>query len=326
MKNCLIFNHHSLPFDTRDAADRAMPEFLKICIEAKNAGLTTILADQTVDPSWFRVELAHGYYWQNWHEQQAGAGDRDAIRAFRSIATQSPFFNMQDAGDGVDLFEVSLCGRKDYIAVCAAVWHEAPMASFETREPWSDSPLKVQVSRLNVETEEFECENVQIQNFYSYAVFHRHLPELLDRRDASVASGKEIGKRLEELYPGVLLCGKAPQQLNNWSASLTILEQVKHSLLILSQFTVKWQRGEISEYRAETLRDCGLRFEVSRESTTVRNTPKLRSEREFWLPTGSQEYFEQHIKLSSGYRIHFYPDSETHQIYIGYIGPHLRLR
>ncbi len=325
MKNCLIFNHHSLPFDTRDAADRAMPEFLKICIEAKNAGLKTILADQTVDPSWFRLELFQGYYWKNWHDQQATARNLDAIRAFRSIATQSPLFNMQDADKGADLFEVTLCGRKDYSAVCACAWHEAPMVSFETREPWIDSPLQVQVSRLNIETAEIDCENVEIQNFYSYAIFHRHLPELLDRRDAGLASGKEIVKQLEELYPGVLLCGKAPQQLNNWSASLTILEQVKHSLLILSQFVVKWQRGEISDYRAETLRDCGLRFEVSGESTTIRNTPKLRSEREFWLPIGKQAYFEQHIKLASGYRLHFYPDSETHQIYIGYIGPHLPL-
>jgi len=326
MRDCLIFNHHSLPFDTRDAADGAIPEFLKICIEAKIAGLKTILADQTVDTSWFRLELSKGYYWQNWHDQQKSGKNRDVIRAFRSIATQSPLFNMQDTDNGADLFEVSLCGCKDYSAVCAAVWHEAPMTSFETREPWTDSPLQVQITRLNIETEEVECENAEIQNFYNHAVFHQCLPELLAKRDAGLASGKEIVKQLEELYPGVLLCGKAPQQLNNWSASLAILEQVKRSLLILSQFVVKWQHNEILQYRAETLRDCGLPFEVSGESSAVRTAPKLRSEREFWLPSGKQASFEQHIKLSSGYRLHFYPDSETHQIYIGHIGPHLRLR
>jgi hypothetical protein len=33
-----------------------------------------------------------------------------------------------------------------------------------------------------------------------------------------------------------------------------------------------------------------------------------------------------HIKMSFGYRLHFYPDNETGEIFIGYIGPHLSKR
>ena len=30
--------------------------------------------------------------------------------------------------------------------------------------------------------------------------------------------------------------------------------------------------------------------------------------------------------LCNGYRLHFYPDSDTKKVYVGYIGPHLRLK
>jgi len=69
-----------------------------------------------------------------------------------------------------------------------------------------------------------------------------------------------------------------------------------------------------------------LPFDHCNTAETVRNTPSLKREREFWLPNGQKKYFEQHIKMSSGYRLHFFPDNETRQVYVGYIGPHLKLR
>lgn len=326
MTDSLVFNHHSLPFNHPDTAEKAVPDFLKSCIKAKNAGLKTILVDHGVDTSWYRLELAPEYFLQNWYERQKDDENCDIIRAFRSIATQSPFFNANDISDGADLFEVSLDGCKDYTALSAAAWHESPLVSFGTRELWIISPLLITISRLNPATTEIENNNAEIHNFYNYSVLSLFLPELQARRNASLESGKEIVNRFKELYPGVLLCGKATQQLGNWSASLTVLDQVKQVLTTLSEFSQKWQKGEIDEYRAQILRDLGLAFQVSGESQTVRNTPKLRREREFWLPSGRQEFFEQHIKLTFGYRFHFFPDTTTRRIYLGYIGPHLRLR
>ncbi len=326
MTDCLVFNHHSLPFDHSDIAERAVPDFLKTCIEAKNAGLRTILVDQEVDGFWYRLELAPGFFWQNWYERHQSAENRDIIRAFRAIATQSPFFDIDDIADGADLFETTLGGCKDYSAVSAAAWHESPLVSFATRQPWNMSPLSVTITRLNPVTAEIEDEDANIQNFYNYSVLSRYLPDLLRRRNAALESGKEIFNRFNELYPAISLCGKAAQQLNNWSASLTVLEQVKGSLTVLNAFSSKWQNNQFAEYRNESLRDLGLSFQVSGESHTVRDNPRLRREREFWLPRGNQEFFELHVKMSFGYRMHFFPDNVTRQIYVGYIGPHLRLR
>jgi hypothetical protein len=324
--NYLVFNHHSLPFDHRGDAEAAVPDFLKMCIEAQNAGIRIILVDQSIDRSWFRLELAAGYFWKDWHDQHQKGIYLDIIRAFRSIATQTPFFSDDDINSGADLFDVALNDNSNYSAVRAAAWHESSMAGFETRPPWDSSPLQVIVTRLNPETSEIEYSNSEIINFYSYSIFCEHLPQLLEQRNASILSGKEIVNRLVELYPKVVLCGKAAQQLNNWSASSTILTQVKQSLLSLSQFALKWQKGKFTNYNTDALRESGLAFQVSGESETVRTNPTLRREREFWLPCGRKEYFEQHIKMSFGYRLHFYPDNETCEIFVGYIGPHLKLR
>ncbi|NCD33276.1 MAG: hypothetical protein EOL87_07630 [Spartobacteria bacterium] len=250
MKHCLVFNHHSLPFDDSVAVDLALPEFLKICIEAKNVGLSTILVAESIDQNWFRLPLTSDYYWQDWYQRHNQGEHRDMIRAFRSIATQSPFFSRNDMSDGADVYEVSLNGENKYDAVCAAAWHEAPLTGFATRSPWNESLL------------------------HTEAVF----------------------------------------------------EQVKQSLGVLDAFSHDWSAGHHACYRTDLLREQGLPFEVSGESETVKNNPRLCKLREFWIPRGEKKYFEQHVKMSRGYRLHFYPDDETKNIHIGYVGPHLKLR
>jgi len=326
MSGYLVFNHHSLPFDNRTTAESAIPGFLKTCIEAQNAGMKNILVDETVDRSWFRIQLASEYFWKDWHDQHNNESNRDLIRAFRSIATQSPFFSNDDINAGSDLFEVTLDNNSSYRAVRAAAWHESPITGFETRPPWNSTPLKVNITQMNPETTEIECKSMEVTNFYNYSIFAEYLPEILKKLNASLSSGREIVSQFEELYPGVFLCGKAEQQLNNWSASSNVLDQVKQSLLGLSQYTFQWEKGKFSNYSANTLRESGLSFQVSGESQTVRTNPSLRREREFWLPTGREKFFEQHIKMSFGYRLHFFPDQANREIYVGYIGPHLKLK
>jgi hypothetical protein len=34
----LFFNHHSLPFDSQEKAEEALPDFLTLCLRAQNVG------------------------------------------------------------------------------------------------------------------------------------------------------------------------------------------------------------------------------------------------------------------------------------------------
>lgn len=108
MTSCIVFNHHSLPFDAIEDAEECVPDFLKLCVMTGNLGFSTILVDEHIDSDWFRLELAQDYFWQDWYRKNQTDENRDVIRAFRSIATRQPFFSTDDIQGDVDLFDVKL--------------------------------------------------------------------------------------------------------------------------------------------------------------------------------------------------------------------------
>ncbi|MCP4117705.1 MAG: hypothetical protein GY737_20360 [Desulfobacteraceae bacterium] len=328
MTSCMVFNHHSLPFDSGGKADEALPDFLKLCIQAHNIGFSTILVDESVDKDWFRLELCRRYFWQDWHNKiQAGEDKsyKDRIRAFRSIATRQPFFSMEDIENNVDLFEVSFDGDSSFAALRAAAWHDAPLAGFPTRRPWIESPLTVKIETLD-QAGEIISLHLDLFNFFSPESFELNRDSLLEKRNALIRSGKAILDGKERFFPHLTFCGKAPQQLNNWSASQTILDQVKESLTVLNRFCDLWGDEPCQSYSHGVLRKLGLNHKVSGESDRVLTNPRLKREREFWLPQGRKEVFENHVKLNNGFRLHFFPDHQSKKIYVGYIGTHLRLK
>ncbi|MGK5094763.1 hypothetical protein WDW89_22485 [Deltaproteobacteria bacterium TL4] len=324
MTPCLVFNHHSLPFDASDAANQSVPDFLRICLKAKQMGFSMILVDESIDQKWFRLELAHNYFWQDWYGVNRNGENKDIIRAFLSIATRQPFFSEKDIDEGLELFDVRFNGKTSFLALRAAAWNEAPLTSFPTRDPWTTSPLRIEVDSLNA-SGEIETRSQDLLNFYSIPSFENEINQFQKRINSLITSGKALYDQRTELFPNLTFCGKAPQQLNSWSASHTILEQVKEALTHLNTFTKMWKNGVYQSYSADSLRDSGLNHRVSGESETVLNTPQLRRERTFWLPEGREAIFENHVKLAKGYRLHFFPDHDSRHLYVGYIGPHLKL-
>ncbi|MEA3545599.1 MAG: hypothetical protein U9R69_10335 [Thermodesulfobacteriota bacterium] len=323
MTSCVVFNHHSLPFDSVEDADESVPDFLKLCVLVGNIGLSPIVVDEHVDSSWFRLELAQNYFWQDWYKKNQKDENRDVIRSFRSIATRQPLFSIDDLRD-VDLFEVSF-ENMQFSALRAAAWNEAPLVSLPTHPPWIDSPLRVSVEELD-DTGELSTRSFEILNFFSLHSFEKERKNLLDQRNSLISSGRELFENYATLFPNLVFCGNAVQQLNNWSASRTILNQVKESLTSLNTFCDGWAGGTFANYSHEALLNVGLNHRVSGESVTVMNDQRLRRQREFWLPEGRKETFENHVKLSNGYRLHFYPDDKSKHIYVGHVGSHLRLR
>lgn len=326
MSNCLVFNHHSLPYDREAQAAAAVPEFLRICIRGQRLGLNVVLVDDSLDASWFRIQLAPDYFWQDWHNVNRSEDNvRDMIRAFRSIATRQPFFSDDDLGHGVDLFDVRLVDDNlSYDALRAAVWHHTPLVGFPTRAPWNSSPIDAIEESID-ENGEIQRNNINLLNLYSNAVLDSVESSIRDKRSAMIRSGRELFSNWEELYQHLTPCGKVQEQLATWTHHLSILSQVKESLSVLNVFASQWIELIHASYSDQLLRDLGLNHGVSGESVTVSNDSSLRKHREFWLPSGSKEYFENHIKLAMGFRIHFFCEQRTRKVYIGYIGPHLPL-
>ncbi len=324
MSGVLILNHHSLPFQSIDSADEFVPEFLKICIRCKNIGLNTILLDNSIDASWFRLELCEGYFWQDWYNRFNDETNKDLCRAFRSIQTSQPYFSMDDINNNIVLFEVEYQGSTQYDALKAACWHDAPITSFPTSLIWEDSPLQIFIRMLE-QNGELNEEKDDIRNFYSLAVYESIESVFLSERNDLLKKAADLYNQWGFLFPNLQYCGKVQEQLLNWSQKDSIFSQVVESLTILNKFSQKWKEGNIGSYSHEILREIGLNHQVSGESDSVINNATLRKQREFYLPVGVKKFFENHIKLTNGYRIHFYPDLDSKTLFIGYIGKHLKL-
>jgi len=325
MNQLLVFNHHSLPLASKEQAKSFIPELLRICIRAHNLGLSTILIDESIDRNWFRLQLCERYYWQDWYKENDIGTQKDLIRTFRSIRTRQPFFSSEDIGEGLYAFEVRLNGCDKYSALYAAVWHESPVVSFPICKPWDSSPIQVDTNEVTTDGDLFS-NKYYIVDFFSLSVLKYFEPQLMKIRSESLKSGKEVLKRKNEIYPFIDFCGLAIEQLSNWVYSVTLLEQIKESLTILNVFCEKWNNEELDHYSHSNLKKCGLNHDVSGESQTVLQNRVLRKKREFWLPNGRKVLFENHIKLTKGFRIHFFPHAGCKKIYIGYIGPHLQLK
>lgn len=62
---------------------------------------------------------------------------------------------------------------------------------------------------------------------------------------------------------------------------------------------------------------------VTDESASVHQSPKLREARRFQSHVGERALFTWHARYGSGGRIHLRFDAATHEVEIGYVGPHL---
>lgn len=320
----LIFNHHSLPYESVEPVNEAVNEFLKICLKARRLGYPVILMDENQDANWFRIELAPGYFWQDWYRKTGNRREqKEQVRAFRSIVTKKPFFSPDLVGSDLALFDV----REQITGQClpalrAAAWYNYPLVSFPTRSPWNQSPVSIIIETLS---NEIQKTNGNLINFFSISFLDSIEQQLLAKRNALIQDGRVLWEQRLLNYPNLEFCGNLPSQLQNWSSLPSILNQAIQSFDVLQIFSEQWGKGLHSHYSHEALRNLGLTQDVSGESSSVSNNSRKREERMFYLSNGYKKYFENHIKLSHGFRIHFYADSNDRKVYVGYIGPHLTL-
>ncbi|MCI5180345.1 MAG: hypothetical protein D3911_13670 [Candidatus Electrothrix sp. AW3_4] len=327
MSHPLIFNHHSLPLNSIRDIHPAVSEFLKICLQAHRIGFRVILVGETVAKDWFRLELVEGYFWQNWHDQyRKNPKYRENIRAFRSIKTNQPLFSAEDSARDVELFDARLPETEETLpALKAAAWHESPLLSFPTRPPWTSSPITVVIEQPS-DSDDFVSSTGKLCNLYSVEQFEQEKARLQEKVQSRILSGIDLLEQSNTLYPCLCFCGKSEAQLKSWFYPISLLEQVKDALDILNIFAEHRRTGSIPKYTHDTLRQLGLKNEVSGESGSVRKNPKLKKAREFYLPTGEKFFFENHIKIGQEIRIHFFVQPKSHTVFIGYIGKHLPTR
>jgi len=325
MINGIVLNHHSLPFSCSHDADAGMLAFLNILKVCRESGLKILLVDEGQDQSLRRIELARGYFLQDWlNKSNTDPELKDWCRFVKMIETRQPLFETADLTHIDGKLEVGLPG---YAAgnpvLLAAFYFNTFLASFTAIADWTRFHINVWVFNLG---DDPELTVSTLPNLCDSASLDEHGDVLNQRRNALLSTAKEIWQRRTEFFPHLtLLDNQIGTSLKNWSARNDILTKARDALNVLESFCNQWIAGRYAEYRHEYLIELGLAAEVSGESNSVYDTPKKKKEREFWLENGQKIYCENHVKLPDGYRLHFYPEPAEKRIYIAYLGPHLTL-
>lgn len=321
----IVLNHHSLPFASKEDADKGLLAFFTVLKFCRTAGLKILLVDEDQDKSLMGLELANGYFVRNWFASASKIAElTDWCRFLKSLETKQPLFEAVDIESVGNTLEIGLPGESSGKPVLlAAFYFETFLASFTALAAWVNSHIKVWVFELDAAPEQ---RDEALLNLSDSASLNVHGDELKQRRNALLSSAKDIWLQRADLFPHLtLLPNQIGTSLQGWSARQDVLLKARDALNVLESFSDKWLAGEYVEYRHEYLRDLGLAAEVSGESDSVANDPKKKKGRMFWLDDGRQVYCENHIKLPDGYRLHFYADAANKRVYVAYLGPHLTL-
>lgn len=151
-----------------------------------------------------------------------------------------------------------------------------------------------------------------------------HASDLAKLKLQCVTSGPELWKSRADLFPHLTFLSKSVgSQLRQGDYRTDVWNKARHALDALNRFAEAWQADRQIVYRAELLARYDMSCNVSGESASTLRDSKKRAQREFWLPTGKKVCFSDHVKLTPSVRLHFYPDAETRELYIGYLGLHL---
>ena len=319
----VVFNRHSLPFRSKEEAEKGIEEFVLRVNECRNATLKVLWVGETVGKSLTGVELLGGYFVRDWYNRyKKDSKKKDLVRLFLRIETQQPLFE-GISGEELNNMDVGLKdsqkGEEEYKL---AYYFKTLLVSFNSSELWENSRLNVWCYKLD-ETEESNEEGV-ILNLSTNKTYEDNKEFLEKIKSEKLSTPMDIWNNRVESFPNLeLLEDRIGKSLRNWSGRSDIIKKLKLALICLDDFCKGLKDGVYLDYRHEHLRACGLDSDLSGESSSVKSDPRKRKERTCTISDGTKVFFENHIKLPDGYRLYFYVDLKKKKVYIGYFGPHL---
>lgn len=304
----MVLNELSLrtPAANEQTARQLMSELIDTLSQATSSGVKRIL--RTSD-NINHIEIARNYPIARWRNDNNI--DREERRFFRTLITKAPFWNdtTEEIKDKFDLSQV-WCQGKEAKGLGFALVSDALAVSLNSEQCWNCSRLELEVRRLE---EDLVDEQLEINHASTSGHVEEHRDWIKNWNRNRVSNGLELWNLREELFPNLIFCDAVREQLQSLDAENPRLQHVKNWFLDLEAYCQTWTDGA---FKTENLRN------VSPESTVTLQNKKYSRERTFICPDGKERIFSWHAKLSSGWRIYFFPQ-EQRKIIIGYVGCHL---
>ena len=240
------------------------------------------------------------------YQELRKAGERDEYVYLMRLTTKFPFLTEveSDIKNRLSACEARQFPQEDGepLVLCAITNWIA--IGFPSDPAWDNHQLTVHFDEL-LPDESIEETSETVDNLSR----SRHARLIRERQHAAFLqfqSPSELWAQREEAFPNLVFGPdvKRPSQF---------LGTALRRLADLDASAAKWQtvKGPAPPWSCK----------VTPESETVRNNEKLLNARRFRSRRGTQELFEWHARLGSGFRIHLRFCAETHEVEIGYIGP-----
>jgi len=263
------------------------------------------------------VPLAPDYPLARWRNDDGV--DREVRRFFRTLLTKSPYLvDVEDDAIAIrnDRSQFSYQGDEAK-GLGVAYLLDALALSFRSARRWEYNRLELTVIELDNEGELSEELTLDVVHACSEDHVLDHtawIKERIHEVQKDVFDGLDLWTHKVDLFPSLQFCESVRIQLQEVLRGQLILHSIMKKLSELDKFCHDWQDGPFDPQKVpgKITAESGITLE------------KFEQEHTFLCPDGERRIFNWHARLTPGaWRIYFYPQEETKQITIGYIGLHL---
>jgi hypothetical protein len=315
-----MFNELSLTqVNSISDARLVLETFIKSSIKAKEIGFTELRLYENSIHNLYEIYLFDNYRIDNWLKD--GEVNPDLKTRFREIITNSPLITNEEISLK-ELYQWSVF-QKAHNNQIAQVWglgaayiYDSLALSLNSHDDWQSPIVPVSHNYLTPKGEEINKE-IEVRHFASTKTLDSHLEWWERVQLESLNKSIELWERRGEFFPNLIFCQEVEKQLQKIGVS-KMLFQIIDRLKSLDSYSENWGTGSFSYEDVNS--KTNLRISPESDSTIRLHG----SSRKFIVPGEGKKLFDLHIKTGD-LRFHFYPDNDNHQIYIGYIGRHLRI-
>ncbi len=315
-----IFNELSTPFATKQEAKTSLKTFIRSCMKIRELGLQTLRLPEVIGQHLYHLSIAPNYLISQWLQESEVEVEEDLKDKFREIATYSPLLTDEEplAKEFGSRSEFRIALENDTKlaeGLGAAYLLETLCLSFSSHPIWNSEEITNIEHWYLDEAGSEQTEIISVKHASRSEHVDKHTSWFENQRRNSLRRSKDLWDNRENFFPHLILCGEVEKQLTKLGIQSKYFDQIIERLKRLNNYARDWTEGAYSD---DQVKQYGLT--VSGESSGTLN--KYGRFRKFKLPEGERKLFEKHIKTGD-LRFHFYPDNDTKQIYVGYIGKHL---
>jgi len=314
-----ILNDYSLPFDKEENIDAALRLFFDVYRASSTVNFKTIRISNNLDSGWFSIPIYNNYYIRNWINQ-FNEND-DYRRRIKSLitSTQSPIFSVEKIEAERAILSDFVYKGKAVPSLGACHLLNQLAFSFNSNTKWNADSFQIEHQELKDESCAIEQSLVTVNNVTTFTHWEEHYSVIKQQKIQNLQESKTFLDDFEHIFEHVKLLPNVKRSLERGEFPPVFHQRIWEAITSLNAYVIDSLEKEIALSYTHAISFTQL--DISDESTTTKNNPKLKNHRVFRYKR-ERHFFRYHIKnFPSSQRMHFL--ILENEIIIGYIGKHL---